>query len=120
LPGEIYVPDVASATVLNIAKALIGKRGIKMKTIGIRPGEKMHEVMVSEEEANHCVKRGEFYAIKSMLPELAGARKEPNALKGEFSSAHRILDYPQTVELLKEHRLLVGSKIELGDGELLR
>jgi len=120
LPGEIYVPNVASATVINIAQALIGKRKIKIKNIGIRPGEKLHEVMVSEEEANHCVKRGEFYAIKSMLPELAGTRKEPNALKGEFSSAHRILDYPRTIELLKQHRLMVGDKIELDDGELLR
>ena len=120
LPGEIYVPNVASATVINIAQALIGKRKIKIKNIGIRPGEKLHEVMVSEEEANHCVKRGEFYAIKSMLPELAGTRKEPNALKGEFSSAHRILDYPRTIELLKHHRLLLGDKIELDDGELLR
>ncbi len=120
LPGEIYVPNVASATVINIAQALIGKRKIKIKNIGIRPGEKLHEVMVSEEEANHCVKRGEFYAIKSMLPELAGTRKEPNVLKGEFSSAHRILDYANTIELLKSHRLLVGDKIELDDGELLR
>jgi len=120
LPGEIYVPNVASATVINIAQALIGKRKIKIKNIGIRPGEKLHEVMVSEEEANHCVKRGEFYAIKSMLPELAGTRKEPNALKGEFSSAHRILDYPRTIELLKQNRLMVGDKIELDDGELLR
>jgi hypothetical protein len=55
-----------------------------------------------------------------MLPELAGTRKEPNALKGEFSSAHRILDYPRTIELLKQHRLMVGDKIELDDGELLR
>ena len=120
LPGEIYVPDVPSATVINLARALSGKRKIKIKEIGIRPGEKMHEVMVSEEEANHCVKRGEFYAIKSMLPELAGARKEPNALSGEFSSAQRILDYPRTVELLERHRLMVGDKVEWDDGELLR
>ena len=120
LPGEIYVPDVASATVINIAQALIGKHKIKIKTIGIRPGEKLHEVMVSEEEANHCVKRGEFYAIKSMLPEIAGAHSEPNALTGEFSSALRILDYPGTVALLKRHRLLAGDKIKWDDGELLR
>lgn len=120
LPGEIYVPNAEAATVINIAKALIGNRKIKIKTVGIRPGEKMHELMVSEEEANHCVKRGEFYAIKSMLPELAAARKEPNALKGEFSSAQRVLDYPNTVKSLKRHRLLPGDQITLDDGELLR
>ncbi len=120
LPGEIYVPDAPSATVINLAKALIGKRKVKIREIGTRPGEKMHEVMVSEEEANHCVKRGEFYAIKSMLPELTGARKEANAFGGEFSSAHRILDYPRTVELLKRHRLMIGDKAGWDDGELLR
>jgi UDP-glucose 4-epimerase len=120
LPGEIYVPNVASATVINIAKALIGTRKIKIKTVGIRPGEKMHEVMVSDEEANHCVKRGEFYAIKSMLPEIAGASKERNALTGEFSSAHGILDYPQTVALLERHHLMPGDTAKWDDGELLR
>jgi UDP-glucose 4-epimerase len=120
LPGEIYVPDAPSATVLDLAKALIGKRAIKIKETGIRPGEKIHEVMVSEEEANHCVKRGAFFAIKSMLPELAGARKEPNAFTGEFSSAQRILDYPQTVTLLKKHRLMVDDKSAWDDDELLR
>jgi UDP-glucose 4-epimerase len=119
LPGEIYVPDALSATVINLAKALIGQRRIKIRETGIRPGEKIHEVMVSEEEANHCVKRGEFYAIKSMLPELAGARREPNAFSGEFSSAQRILDYPRTVALLKRHRLMVGDRAHWDD-ELLR
>jgi hypothetical protein len=80
----------------------------------------MHEVMVSEEEANHCVKRGEFYAIKSMLPEIARASHEPNALKAEFSSEQRILDLPKTIALLKRHRLMPGDTIKWDDGELLR
>ena len=118
-PGEIYVPNAPSATVLNLAKALIGERKIKIKEVGIRPGEKMHEVMVSEEEAHHCVKRDKFYAIKSMLPELAG-KIEKNAFVGEFSSAHSVLDYAGTVALLKRHRLMV-SDVAAGDtGELLR
>jgi hypothetical protein len=55
-----------------------------------------------------------------LLPELAGARKEPNAFTGEFSSAQRILDYPQTVTLLKKHRLMVDDKSAWDDDELLR
>ena len=66
------------------------------------------------------MRRGEFFAIKSMLPELSGKRKEPNALKGEFSSADRILDYPRTVELLKSHHLMLDDQVEWDDGELLR
>lgn len=117
--GEIYVPDAPAANVLNIAKALIGKRKIEIKITGIRPGEKMHEIMVSEEEVHHCARRGKYYAIKSMLPEL-NSKREPNALKKEFSSADNLISYNATVKLLKDHGLLVGDAPHFEDGELLR
>lgn len=118
-PGEIYVPNAPSATVINIANALIGKRGVEVKVVGIRPGEKMHEVLVSEEEVHHCARRGDFYAVKSMLPELAG-EPEPNALTREFSSADNVLDLAGTQALLKEHKLMVEDPMVYDDGELLR
>jgi UDP-glucose 4-epimerase len=119
--GETYVPHAASATVMNIAKTLIGDRKIEIKITGIRPGEKMHEIMVSEEEANHCVKRGDYYAIRPMLPELSDkAAKEPNALAGEFSSADTVLDLPGTTALLRKNRLMIED-VDLSTGvELLR
>jgi len=118
-PGEIYVPNAPSATVINIAKALIGHRGTELRVVGIRPGEKMHEVLVSEEEVHHCVRRGDFYAVRSMLPELAGA-PEPNALEREFSSADNVLDLDGTEALLRKHRLMVDDPLVYDDGELLR
>ena len=105
--GETYVPRAPSATVQNIARALIGKKKIQTKTIGIRPGEKRHEIMVSDEEANHCVRRGSYFAILPMLPELK--RKdaaEKNALKGEFSSADTVLGTKATADLLRRHGLV--------------
>src|SRR5262245_57626262 len=109
-PGETYVPDAPSATVENIARALIGKRRIKTRIIGARPGEKMHEIMVSDEEAHHCVKRGKYFAILPMLPELAtDKRKERPALSKELSSADSVVNFRQTVELLKKHRLMVDD-----------
>ncbi|MCJ7540387.1 MAG: polysaccharide biosynthesis protein [Desulfobacterales bacterium] len=119
--GETYVPVVPSATVMNIAKTLIGDRPIDIEVIGIRPGEKMHEILVSEEEANHCIKRGEYYAILSMLPELSNNKKnEPNALAKEYSSADSILDLGGTIELLMKHRLMVEDLEFSNSGELLR
>lgn len=120
-PGETYIPRVASATVMQIAKALIGERDIKIEVIGIRPGEKIHEILVSEEEANHCVERGEYYAILPMLPELRDPnRHEDNALKKEFSSADVVLDMESTAALLKEHKLMVED-VDLADSaEVLR
>ena len=105
--GETYVPRAPSATVQNIARALIGKKKVQTKTIGIRPGEKRHEIMVSDEEANHCVRRGSYFAILPMLPELKrkGAT-EKNALKGEFSSADTVLGAKATVDLLRRHGLV--------------
>ena len=119
--GETYVPDAPSATVMNIAKTLIGNRKIEIKITGIRPGEKMHEIMVSEEEANHCVKRGDYYAIRPMLPELSDrTTKEPNALAKEFSSADTVLDLPGTMALLRKNRLMIED-VDLSTGvELLR
>jgi len=117
--GEIYVPNAPSATVLNIAKALIGDRGTAIRVVGIRPGEKMHEVLVSEEEVHHCVRRGDYYAVRSMLPELMG-EPEPNALSQEFSSADNVLDLAGTEALLREHKLMVDDPTVYDDGELLR
>lgn len=121
LPGETYVPNAPAATVMNIARALIGDRGIETRVTGIRPGEKMHEIMVSEEEVHHCVKRGDYYAIRPMLPELANSHAaEPNALTKEFSSADTVLDLEGTIELLKRHMLMIEDAHLSTDGELLR
>lgn len=104
--GETYIPRAPSATVINIARALIGSRSITVKTVGIRPGEKMHEILISEEEVHHCVRRGSYYAIQPMLPELRqGSAGESNALEREYSSGDEVLDLDGTAALLKKHQL---------------
>jgi FlaA1/EpsC-like NDP-sugar epimerase len=121
LPGEIFVPDAPSATVADIAKALIDDRAIETKSIGIRPGEKMHEIMVSEEECFHTVRRGKYYAILPMLPELQDSEqcKRPT-LDKEFSSADAVMTYEQTRALLSQHKLLVEDRNFSDAAELLR
>ena len=47
--GETYIPNVPSTTVMNIARALIADRGTEITISGVRPGEKTHEILVSEE-----------------------------------------------------------------------
>jgi FlaA1/EpsC-like NDP-sugar epimerase len=119
--GETYIPDAPAATVLNIAKALIGDHNIEIEITGIRPGEKMHEILVSEEEIHHCVKRGNCYSIKSMLPELCDTdEQERNILTKEFSSADKVLDLAGTIALLKKHHLMVEDLNLLESNELLR
>jgi len=117
--GETYVPNAPATSIINIAQALIGNRPVEIKVTGIRPGEKIDEIMVSEEEAYHCVKRGNYYAILPMLPELH-VEEEPvmKALEKEFSSADKVLDLDQTIELLKRNKLMIDDG-DLAQGEEL-
>jgi UDP-glucose 4-epimerase len=119
--GETFVPHAPSASVVNIAKALIGSRHIPIRVTGVRPGEKLHEVLVSEEEVHHCVKRGAYYVIRPMLPELRRAKaREANALSREYSSGDNVLNLAETVKLLKRTRLMVENQLAGRAEELLR
>ena len=118
--GEIFIPMIPSATVINVAKALIGRRDVEIKTIGIRPGEKMHEILVSEEECHHTVRRENYYVILPMLPELRNRDADaPLALSGEYSSADCAIGLQETGALLKKHKLMVED-VAGETNELLR
>jgi FlaA1/EpsC-like NDP-sugar epimerase len=107
--GETYIPRVPSARVTDIASALIGDRQIETKITGIRPGEKVHEILVSEEEVHRTLERGDYYAIQPMLPELREARGGV-VLKREYSSLDDVMSREQVVELLKKHKLMVDDR----------
>jgi len=104
--GETYIPRVPSALVTHIATALIGDRPIETKIVGIRPGEKVHETLVSEEEAHRTVERGAYYAILPMLPELRRRDITPAGLAKEYSSADDVMSLDETTHLLHEQRLM--------------
>ncbi|CAN5730228.1 polysaccharide biosynthesis protein [soil metagenome] len=87
LPGETYVPRVPAARVIDVAEALIDGREIPITITGIRPGEKIHEIMVSEEECHRTVERGGYYVICPMLPELRRQAIGTPALQSEYSSS---------------------------------
>ena len=108
--GEIYIPRVPSARVVDVAAALIADRKIETVITGIRPGEKIHEILVSEEEAHRTVERGEYYVIRPMLPELLPAEKIDNPIGREYSSADNVMSRAQVTELLQRHKLMVGDR----------
>lgn len=117
--GEIYVPRVPASLVMNIAKALIGDRNVPIVVTGVRPGEKLHEILVSEEEIHHTVDRGKYYAILPMLPEVRDDSSFIPALKKEYSSADEVMDLQQTIALLKKRKLMIED-VAFGHGEFLR
>lgn len=85
-PGETYVPVVESAKITDVAKALMGSEEREIVFTGIRPGEKIHEIMVSEEECFRTVARNGYYVILPVLPELRGDDPLEIALESEYSS----------------------------------
>jgi UDP-glucose 4-epimerase len=98
--GELYVPKVAAAKVTEVAKALMNGRDVPIAFTGIRPGEKVHEIMVSEEERFRTVDRGDYYVILPVLPELRETEDVEPVLQREYSSEFDHISADQLRELL--------------------
>ncbi len=60
--GEVFVPKIPSMKVIDLAKAIAPKA--KVNIIGIRPGEKLHEVLISEDEARNTVELDDMFIVK--------------------------------------------------------
>jgi FlaA1/EpsC-like NDP-sugar epimerase len=116
-PGETYIPRVPSARVTDIVEALIAGRPIETTITGIRPGEKVHEILVSEEEAHRTIARGDYYVIMPMLPELVTGKVE-NTLEKEYSSNDILMTPRELDELLRKHNLMVENKLEYSEDVL--
>lgn len=64
--GEIFVPKIPSMRITDLAEAVAP--GCQVEYIGIRPGEKVHEVLVSEDETRHTVELEDMYIIQPVHP----------------------------------------------------
>lgn len=84
--GLTFVPRVAAAKIVDVADVLMGDKKLPIEFTGIRPGEKVHEIMVSEEECFRTVESGDYYVILPVLPELRDGETAENALANEYSS----------------------------------
>jgi FlaA1/EpsC-like NDP-sugar epimerase len=70
--GEIFVPKIPSFRIIDLAQAI--SKESKIKIIGIRPGEKIHEEMISAHDSSDVYDIGKYYVII------------PNYLKNKYSS----------------------------------
>lgn len=59
--GEIFIPKIPSYKIMDIAKAIAPN--IEHRTIGIRPGEKLHEEMIAESDSFYTYDLGKYYTI---------------------------------------------------------
>ncbi len=110
-PGETYVPKVPSARIVDVATTLMDGKEIAISYTGIRPGEKVHEILVSEEERFRTIERDGYYVITPLLPELRHHPVEKPALDEEFSSSRTTLKGESLRKLL-----LAASKEEAFEG----
>ncbi len=75
LGGEIFVPKIPSYKILDIAEAVAPE--CKTKIVGVRPGEKIHEEMITDTDSLHTIDLGDYYAI---LPSVSFAYSEEKYL----------------------------------------
>ena len=118
-PGDTFIPKVSSSRISDVAKALIGNRNIDIAITGIRPGEKIHEILVSDEEAWHTYACGDYYAIKPILPELLKEEITAKPLSKEYSSSDSVMKFDETRALLEKYNLTVNHEI-IEEDEILR
>lgn len=109
--GETYIPRLRSARMVDLAAVLIGNRPIKTQFTGIRPGEKINEIMISEEEAPRTVERGDYLAIRPILPELREGESGVPFGPDEYSSADHLLSTGELSAMLDANGLLLDSQV---------
>jgi len=102
--GEIFVPKIPSMRLVDLAAAVAP--GCAVETIGIRPGEKLHEVLLSEDEARNAVELDEMYVIQPSHPwwkkgNWVAGRELPPGFRYTSDSNEQWLSHDQLQELIE-------------------
>lgn len=105
--GELFVPKIPSMNIMDLAKALAPE--CEYETVGIRPGEKIHEVMITEDDSRHTLEFDDYYLVE---PEFVWWSNEGHVKNGgrpvkeNFRYASNLNDRWLSVQELKE---LIGD-----------
>jgi len=107
--GEIFVPKIPSYRILDVAEAIAP--GIEKRVVGIRPGEKIHEEMITEHDSYSTIDAGDYYIILPVLPEhelqtyleTHKAVKVPKGFKYNSGTNSEWLSIEQIRQLIKQH-----------------
>ena len=101
--GEIIVPKIGATTVEALARAFIGSRPISKRIIGIRPGEKKHETLISEEEAMRCVQNDGHYVLYPAMGEFGRC---VSRIGGAYTSDQSLMSDEELMGLLERYGLV--------------
>ena len=101
--GEIFVPKIPSIKITELANVI--NPSFKIKIIGIRPGEKLHELLISRNDARNTIEFKSFYVIK---PEIILT----NYRKKDFTEKFKVV--PENFEYIsnKNTNWLQGDKLK--------
>ena len=100
--GEIFVPKIPSMHIVELAKAISPE--CTQEVVGIRPGEKIHEILIGEDEGRNAIEYDECYVVKqapvdvntikdcNLCPEGFSYTSENNSQKISIEELHRVLE----------------------------
>lgn len=89
--GEIFIPKIPSMAMVDLAKALAPDLGVKI--IGIRPGEKMHEMMISRDDAHLTYEFDDYYVISPSIQFTTAQDFSVNALNQKGKPVSEDFEY---------------------------
>ncbi|MBM4431372.1 MAG: UDP-N-acetylglucosamine 4,6-dehydratase, partial [Chloroflexi bacterium] len=109
---EVFVRKAPSARVVDLAEVMIrllarGKE-VEIQHVGVRPGEKIHEILVSEEESWRTMETHDGFVIlpSLLLPDI-------KATYGEYQNSH-IFEYSSNANQLLDHDALAALLVQEG------
>ncbi len=103
--GEVFVPKIPSMNIMDLVKAVASD--CQVEYIGIRPGEKLHEVLISEDEARHALELEDMYVVQPAHPwwrveNWAGGKPLPDGFRYASNTNSQWLSADELRELIKE------------------
>ncbi|HLS89563.1 MAG TPA: UDP-N-acetylglucosamine 4,6-dehydratase (inverting) [Sphingobacteriaceae bacterium] len=105
--GELFVPKIPSMRVVDLARAIAPDA--RLDVVGIRPGEKLHEEMISVDDARRTVDMGDHYVVQPELPGLAKGTLTGRPVPDDFRFASDTNHWWLTVADLRRLLNLDGS-----------
>ncbi len=115
--GEVFVPKIPSMSILDLAKTVAPEAEVEV--IGIRPGEKLHEVLISEDEARTTAELDDMFVVQPAEAFWFGREWEKvgKALPDGYRYASNTNDQWLTVEQIRQIVAPLEAALEAGNLE---
>ncbi|MER3422656.1 MAG: UDP-N-acetylglucosamine 4,6-dehydratase (inverting) [Nitrospiraceae bacterium] len=106
--GEVFVPKIPSMNIMDLVKAIAPD--CEVEFVGIRPGEKLHEVLISEDESRHTLELDNMFIIQSAHPwwkveNWSDARPVPEGFRYASNTNDRWLTIEELQQMVQELEL---------------